>query len=466
MSSGDTVKKAEMPETCKEDDVRKTFDRDAGVSSALVAKDLHPPKHSDLMIAVIERENMLKATRQVISNRGAAGIDRMSTEAIANYLRTEWPRIRRELTEERYQPKPALRVEIPKTNGGVRKLGIPTVLDRIIQQAIHQVLSPIFEPTFSDSSYGFRPGRSAHQAVRAVKEFASEGRTWVVDMDLEKFFDQVNHDILMSRLARRIEDKPLLRLIRKYLRAGVVVDGKLEPTEMGTPQGGPLSPLLSNILLTDLDRELERRNHKFARYADDCNIYVRSKAAGERVLKSMTTLLENTLKLKVNSMKSAVDKPWRRKFLGFSMFWRKGPNLRVSKEALKTFRAKTKHLFRQGRGRNIERFIKENLNPYLLGWMNYFSLADGKGIFEMLDGWIRRKLRCIIWRQWKTPGTRLRKLKALGIEDAKARLGCYNNRSSWFNSRQSHLNEAIQNSYFTKLGLVSLKVRHQRAHSV
>jgi RNA-directed DNA polymerase len=467
MSGKDLDRKAEMPETLEEGSARKAQEYPEGRSNTRATRDLHPPKLTDLMTALIERQNMQKATRKVISNGGDAGIDRMSTDQIHGYLAKEWPRIKRELVEERYKPQPALRVEIPKPNGGVRKLGIPTVLDRVIQQAILQVLSPIFEPTFSDSSYGFRPERSAHQAICKAQDFVREGNRFVVDVDLEQFFDRVNHDILMTRIYRRVGDKTLLRLIRSYLKSGVMVGKEFEATDLGTPQGGPLSPLLSNILLTDLDRELESRNHKFVRYADDCNIYVKSQAAGDRVLESITNYLERNLKLKVNSEKSAVDRPWNRKFLGYSISWHKVmPKRKVAKAALMRFKGKIRDLFRKGKGRNVARFINEDLYPYLKGWINYFGYAEEKGIFETLDQWIRRKLRCLIWRQWKKPWTRFTNLKAAGHSEKRAALGAFNGRGPWWNSDASHMHWAFKNVFFMERGLVSLRKEADKLKSI
>lgn len=410
-----------------------------------------------LMEAVVERENMWAAYRRVKSNKGAAGVDNMSVAELKNFLRTDWPRIRQELLEDRYRPMPVLGVEIPKPDGkGVRQLGIPAVLDRLIQQALHQVLQPLFEPGFSESSYGFRPGRSAHHAVLKAREYVCEGRRWVVDIDLEKFFDRVNHDMLMSRVARRVKDKRVLRLIRNYLRAGLLKDGLVSQRVEGTPQGGPLSPLLSNILLDDLDKELERRGHAFCRYADDCNIYVRTRRSGERVLASVTQFLEDTLKLRVNTEKSAVGRPWDRKFLGYSMTAQRRTRLKPAPQSIERLKAKLKTLFRMGRGRNIRKFIAE-LAPVLRGWITYFRLAETKQVFEELDGWVRRKLRCLIWRQWKRGRTRYRRLRELGFSDERARASAYNGRGPWWNAGASHMNEAFQTWRFVALGLVSLQ---------
>lgn len=409
-----------------------------------------------LMEAVVERENMRAALRRVKRNKGVSGVDNMTVIELDDYLRKEWPGIRQALLEDRYLPQPVLGVEIPKPNGkGMRQLGIPTVLDRLIQQALHQVLQPLFEPHFSGSSYGFRPGRSAHDAVLKARAYMGEDRRWVVDMDLEKFFDRVNHDVLMSRVARRVKDKRVLRLIRNYLRAGLLKDGLVSQRLEGTPQGGPLSPLLSNILLDDLDKELERRGHAFCRYADDCNIYVRTRRAGERVLASITQFLEHKLKLRVNAEKSAVARPWDRKFLGYSMTVHKRPRLKAAPQSVERLKAKLRMLFRKGRGRNIRRFIAE-LAPVLRGWINYYRHAEVRGIFEELDGWIRRKLRCQIWRQWKRPRTRLTKLKALGLDEERAAKSAYNGRGPWWNAGASHMNEAFTVRHFDELGLVSL----------
>lgn len=415
------------------------------------------------MEAVVERENMCRALERVEANQGAPGVDGMPVESLRGHLKEHWPTIKGELLSGRYQPQPVRRVEIPKPGGkGMRPLGIPTVTDRLIQQAVHQVLSPIFDGGFSEHSYGFRPGRSAWQAVQAARHHAAEGRRWVVDMDLEKFFDRVNHDILMSRVARKVQDKRVLGLIRRYLHSGVMVEGLVEPRAEGTPQGGPLSPLLSNILLDDLDQELERRGHAFCRYADDCNIYVQSKRAGERVMASVSRFLERRLKLKVNQAKSAVDRTWNRKFLGYSMTWHETPRLKVAAESVERMKGKLRQLFRMGRGRNLKRFIQEDVSPLLRGWTNYFRLAEVKGIFEELDGWIRRKLRCVLWRQGKRVWPRVRLLMRHGLSEARACRSATNGRGPWWNSGASHMNEAFPKTYFDRLGLVSLLDQQQR----
>ena len=409
-----------------------------------------------LLEAVVERENMLRALAAVERNKGAAGVDGMATTELRSHLRKQWPEIKKALLAGEYQPRPVLRVEIPKPGGGVRMLGIPTVVDRMIQQAVAQVMSPIWEESFSASSYGFRPGRSAHMAVKAARDYIAQGHRWVVDMDIEKFFDRVNHDILMARVARKVSDKRLLLLIRRYLQSGIMDGGIVEARTEGTPQGGPLSPLLSNILLDDLDKELAKRGHRFCRYADDCNIYVRTKAAGERVMASVKRYLSERLRLKVNEAKSQVARPFERKFLGYSVTIHRKPKLKVAGESVRRFRQKVRQIVRRGRGRNLGRFIAEDLNPLLRGWATYFRLAETKGIFEELDQWIRRKLRCIIWRQWKKPKTRLKALLRLGFHPDKARVSAFNGYGPWWNSGQSHMNAAFPHRYFARMGLLSL----------
>lgn len=432
---------------------------DEGASKPTASQENSEPRDERLMEEVLTKENMTGALKRVEQNQGAAGIDDMTVSELRAYLKQEWPRIRRELLEGRYKPKPARRVMIPKPDGGERALGIPTVVDRLIQQAIHQVVSPIFNKDFSQSSYGYRPGRNAQQAVEQARQYVGEGRRWVLDIDLEKFFDRVNHDILMARVARKVKDKRILLLIRRYLRSGIMEDGLTEASMEGTPQGGPLSPLLSNILLDDLDKELESRNHKFCRYADDCNIYVHTQRAGERVKQSITLFLNKRLKLKVNEAKSAVDRPWRRKFLGYTMTMDKEPKLRASIQSIGKLKDTLRVIFRRGRGRNIGRLITEELNPVIRGWGNYFSLTRVKKIPEELDFWIRRKLRCIIWRQMKRAKTRGKRMIEQGLDKQRAWESATNGRGAWWNAGASHMNQAYPIAYFNKLGLVALQTK-------
>jgi len=438
-----------------------------GAFMGTVRKENSWPKAFELMEAAVGRENMWLALKRVESNKGAPGVDGMPVSELRAYLREHWPRIREELLEDRYIPSPVRKVEIPKPGGkGMRQLGIPTVMDRLIQQALHQVLQPVFEPGFSDHSHGFRPGRSAHDAVRQARAYVADGRRWVVDIDLEKFFDRVNHDILMSRAARKVGDKRVLRLIRRYLQAGIMDGGLVQSRTEGTPQGGPLSPLLSNILLDDLDKELERRGHAFCRYADDCNIYVRTRRSGERVMASVTAFLGKRLNLKVNADKSAVDRPWNRKSLGYGMTWHKEPRLKVAPESVERFKGKLKALFRQGRGRNLSRFIRDDLVPVIRGWINYFRLAEVKVVFEDLDQWIRHRLRCILWRQWKRSFTRARNLMKLGLGEERAWRSATNGHGPWWNSGASHMNQALPRKYFDALGLVSLLPQLKRFQGI
>lgn len=410
---------------------------------------------SKLMDAVCERGNLKLAYQRVVKNKGAAGVDGIGIAEFKDHLKQHWPTIKANLLAGSYIPSPVRRVDIPKPQGGVRTLGIPTLTDRMIQQALHQVLSPIFEADFSESSYGFRPGRNAHQAVKAAKQYVAEGRRFVVDMDLEKFFDRVNHDLLMEKLSKKIDDGQVLRLIRRYLEAGMMTEGVVSPRTEGTPQGGPLSPLLSNILLTELDRELERRSHAFCRYADDCNIYVRSQAAGERVMASITRFLADTLKLTVNVAKSAVAHPWERKFLGYSLTWHKVPRLRIAPASYQRLEGKIREVLKGTRGRSLTTVITE-LNPILRGWMAYFRLTETKKALEEMDGWIRHKLRCILWRQWKRPYTRAKNLMKAGLTEERAWRSACNQRGPWWNSGASHMNTAFPKSFFDRLGLVSL----------
>src|SRR5229473_8546535 len=457
MTKGDAERRAEKLETHPEGSRRKRREEGLGASRVTAKREDSGPETEQLMEAVVERENMWLALKRVERNSGAAGVDNMTVGQLRPYLREHWLRIKEELLAGKYHPLPVRKVEIPKPGGqGMRMLGIPTVVDRLIQQAVHQVLSPVFELSFSESSYGFRPNRSAQQAVVKAREYVREGRRWVVDIDLEKFFDRVNHDVLMSRLARRIKDKRVLRLIRRYLQAGMMSAGLTTARREGTPQGGPLSPLLSNILLDELDKELERRGHKFCRYADDCNIYVQSRSAGERVMKSITSFFDRRLRLKVNVEKSAVARPWERKFLGYSLTPNREPRLKVAKETVKRLKGKLREIFRRGRGRNLGKLIADELTPLLRGWMNYFRLAEVKGVFEELDGWIRRKLRCLIWRHWKRTITRAKGLMQRGLAEERAWESATNGRGPWWNAGASHLNAAFPKSYFDRCGLLSL----------
>ena len=415
------------------------------------------PQTERLMEEVLRRENLKAALRRVISNRGAPGVDGMTVEELPSYLRREWPAIRQQLLSQTYMPSPVRAVAIRKPGGGIRMLGIPTVLDRFLQQAILQVMDPVFDPDFSAHSYGFRRGRSALDAVSQARSYIAEGYRWVVDLDLEKFFDRVHHDILMSRVARKIQDKHLLKLIRRYLEAGILVDGVISARVTGTPQGGPLSPLLSNILLDDLDKELEKRGHRFCRYADDANIYVRSRAAGERVMRSLTRFLEDRLRLKVNVAKSAVDRPWKRTFLGYTVTPNRSPRLKPAPGAIRRAKDRIREITRRGRGRNIRTVIGE-INQFTRGWIAYFRLADVKLVFKNLDSWIRRRLRKILWIQWKQPRTRFKKLVRLGLDPARARKATAGGRGPWWNAGSSHMHAAVTNRLLAHWGLLYLSL--------
>ena len=381
--------------------------------------------HIPTIEGVVSDYNIQEATKAVIRNKGAPGIDGITTEEIKEVLQKKWTKIKQDILEGKYHPIPVRRVEIPKPDGkGIRQLGIPTVLDRIIQQAIYQEIVYTFEAIFSENSYGFRLGRKAQQAVLKAQEYIQEGCEWVVDIDLEKFFDKVNHDILMSRVARKIKDKKILLLIRRFLQAGIMENGLIQATEEGTPQGGPLSPLLSNIMLDDFDKELEKRGLRFARYADDCNIYVKSEKAGQRVMESVVKFLTTKLKLKVNQQKSAVAHPWERKFLGFTFKKGKSGKIAIHESRVKRLKDKIRGLTKKMRGSNLTDSIRKLIMPITRGWANYFSIAEERSIFENLDGWIRRKIRGIQWRQWKKPKTRVKKLIELGIKENTARKSC------------------------------------------
>lgn len=440
---------------------RNSGDGACGAETRTAATGQTKAEGSSLMEAVVERSNLWLAYRRVVENKGAPGIDDLRVDEFKDWLKVHWPSVKAALLENRYMPQAVRAVDIPKPAGGVRTLGIPTVLDRLIQQALLQILQPIFEPGFSASSYGFRPGKSAHQAILAAQRHVQEGRRWVVDIDLEKFFDRVNHDILMSRVARQVKDDRILKLIRRYLEAGLMRDGIAEVRTQGAPQGGPLSPLLSNILLTDWDRELERRGHAFCRYADDCNIYVRSKAAGQQLMLRMTTFLQERLKLRVNEGKSACARPWERKFLGYSLTAHRQAKLRIAPASLQRLTARVRELMRLGRGKSLSGTI-EALNPVLRGWMAYFQLTQSKRPLEELDGWLRRRLRCLLWRQAKHRQGRTVMLRRQGLPDDRAWRSAHNGQGPWWNAGASHMNTAFPKRFFDALGLVSLLDTRQR----
>ena len=461
MNEGDAGSMAEKPESHRKGAAGSRMDTERVRQAFVAGKEETSSKTLKLMEQVVGRENLKQALKRVRANKGAAGIDGMTVNELEPHLRSQWPRLREELLSGTYKPQAVLAVEIPKACGGVRRLGIPTVVDRFIQQAILQVLTPIIDPTFSQASYGYRPGRSAQQAVKAGRDYIEAGRRWIVDLDIEKFFDRVNHDALMSRVARRIEDKRLLKLIRAYLNAGIMVEGVVQSREEGTPQGGPLSPLLSNILLDELDKELERRGHKHVRYADDCNVYVRSKKAGERVMASLEQFLQERLRLKVNREKSVVGRPWNRNFLGYSTTMEMKPKLRVSLESEKRAKRDLKARFQRGRGRSLAKVIQE-VNYFTRGWAGYYREAQVKRVFEEMDEWIRRRMRWLLWRQWKRPRTRAAKMIAMGLNQQRARESATNGRGSWWNSGASHMNAVIASKWLAHQGLLSLLGERQR----
>lgn len=450
----DADKQAREPETGREKNGQNPGRYRNGASNVTARRENDRQNNERLMEMVVERENMRQAYERVVRNKGSAGVDGMTVEELGIYLKTEWPRLKTELLEDRYNPQAVRGVKIPKPDGGERQLGIPTVIDRFIGQALHQKLEPIFDPEFSESSYGFRKGRNAHQALVKARSYIAEGNTWVVDIDLEKFFDRVNHDILMARVARKVQDKRVLRLIRKYLQVGIMTDGLASARSEGTPQGSPLSPLLSNIMLDDLDKELEKRGHKFCRYADDANVYVRTERAGQRVMGSLKQFLEKKLRLKINEKKSKVARPLKLKFLGYSVIGVKCPRLRPAVQSVKRLKDRLREAFRRGRGRKIERIVQE-LNPVIRGWVNYFKLSEVKIVFEELDIWIRRRLRGIQWRQWKQSDTRARNMIKRGVSSDMAWSAAWNSRGPWWNSGAHHMNLAVKNSEFERMGLVS-----------
>jgi len=402
------------------------------------------------MERIVERDNVRRALKRVMGNKGSPGVDGMAVEQLPTYLNENWDELKRQLLRGEYRPREVREQTIPKSDGGVRKLGIPTALDRVVQQAILQVVQPQFDVTFSEHSYGFRPGRSAHQAVSAAQRYIQAGRTWVVDVDLEKFFDRVNHDVLMGRLAKRIADTRLLRLIRRYLEAGIMSAGVVIERHEGTPQGGPLSPLLANLLLDEVDKELERRGLVFVRYADDCNVYVRSKRAAEGAMATMRLLFAH-LRLKVNEAKSAVDRPWNRKFLGYSFWAGALAKLKVAPQALERAKHRIRQITRRVGGRSIEAVVAE-LRGFLVGWRNYFALAETPKVFRVLDEWIRHRLRTLQLRQWKRGTTTYRELRRLGASDLVARRVAANTRR-WVKNGAKALNSVLTIAYFDALGV-------------
>src|SRR6201996_3724594 len=413
-----------------------------------------PARTNRLMEEVCERENLKEALRRGEANKGSAGVDGITAGGITDYLKQGWPAIRKQLLNGTYEPRPVRRVEIPKPDGGVRKLGIPTVLDRLIQQAVMQVLQRQWDPTFSDHSYGFRPGRSAHQAVAQAQRYIAEGHSWCVDLDLEKLFDRVNHDKLMGQIAKRVGDKRLLKLIRAFLNAGGMENGLVSPSVEGTPQGGPLSPLLSNLVLDELDRELERRGLRFVRYADDCNIYVRSERAGQRVMESISRFITRKLKLNVNEAKSAVARPEERKFLGFS--FTDGPEVKraIAPKALERFKKRIREITCRAKSVSLEATMAK-LAPYLRGWRGYFGFCETPEVLISLIRWVRLRLRAALWRQWKTPRRRRAALLELGVGPRMASNTAGSGLGPWYLARAKALSVGLSNAYFESLDLPS-----------
>ena len=413
-----------------------------------------PTGDGQLMETVCERQNMLRALHRVISNKGAPGIDGMTVEQLTGYVIKHWHKIKADLLAGQYHPLPVRRKEIPKPDGGIRPLGIPCVLDRLIQQAMAQVLEPMWDCTFSESSFGYRPGHSAHDAIRQCKRFVEEGHRHIVKIDIEKFFDRVNHDRLMSRLATRVHDRRFLRQIRRFLTSGVMIGGLVSPTGEGTPQGGPLSPLLSNIVLDELDKELEKRGLHFVRYADDCVIYVKSRRAGDRVMQSVSLFIIRRLKLRVNKAKSSVTHPWWSKYLGFSFTGTVGDTrIRIHSKTMQRLKVRIREITARERGRSVEQIIRE-LNSYLRGWWGYFALSETRSCLPSVNGWIIRRLRAYIWKQWKLPRTKVRELIRRGVPKYRAVQVGNTRKGAWRLSKNGFVKMALPNRYFTaSLGL-------------
>src|SRR5438270_5098732 len=430
-----------------------------GTETLVAKRGTESPAHSErLMEEVCEYENCTQAWKRVKANKGSPGVDGMTVQQLPDYLKQQWPEIREQLLSGTYQPQPVQRVEIEKPEGGMRRLGIPTVVARFRAQAGLQVLQRRWDPTFSDYSYGFRPGRSARQAVQQAQQYIAEGYRWVVDLDLEKFFHRVNHDRLLAAVAERVADKRMLKLIRAFLEAGVMEDGLVSPVDEGTPQGGPLSPLLSNLILDELDRELERRGHRFVRYADDCNIYVGSERAGQRVMESVTRFIMHRLKLKVNQAKSAVARPWQRKFLGFSFTSEREPRRRIAPKAIARFKERIREQTRRTRGISLQQMVKE-IATYLRGWLGYFGVCQTPSVLHDLETWVRRRLRSVVWKQWKRGRTRFRKLRKRGVSKDLAAQTAGSPHGPWRIAQSPALTMALPNAYFAGLGLPPMIVR-------
>lgn len=424
--------------------------------------DSFPAQPAERVIEKMVRPgNLLKAYQRVKRNGGAPGADGITVEEFGQRLQSELKRASDAIVAGRYQPQPVRMVEIPKPGGGTRQLGIPTVLDRVLQQALLQVLTPVFDPEFSKWSYGFRPGRGTHDAILQAKRHVQAGHRWVVDVDLAKFFDRVNHDVLMAMVARRVTDKQALLLIRRFLQSGIMTGGLTSARIEGTPQGGPLSPLLSNIILDRLDKELENRGHRFCRYADDCNVYVRSRRAGMRLMTSMTSFLKRRLRLEVNQQKSAVDRPWRRQFLGYSFGLQKTAPLTVARDREKRMKSVARPLCKMGRGQSLARTIAA-LNPKIRGWASYYQLCDFAAPFERFDQWLRHRLRALLWRHWKRAKTRRKELMRRGIQPDRAAQSTSNGRGPWWNAGAPHMNQAVTTQELRRFGYVSLLEEFQR----
>jgi len=443
----------DLEEESRVEDSMTSLEGNDGITT--IRRTERPNFKPELMEEILSRSNLELALKRVRQNKGSAGIDRMTVDELPDYLKRNWETIKQQLLQGKYKPNPVKRVEIPKPDGGVRQLGIPTVTDRFIQQAVCQILQAEYDKTFSDSSFGFRPKRSAHQAVLKAQAYQNEGYHYVVDLDLEKFFDRVNHDKLMGKIRRDIQDVRVLKLIRAYLNAGVMDNGVVSRSEEGTPQGGPLSPLLSNIVLDDFDHELEKRGHKFVRYADDCNIYVKTPRAGERVMKSVKEFIERKLKLKVNEKKSKVDKPTKRKFLGFSFFKIRSVKIRIAPESLVRFKDRIREITHPRRRIKFVNLIKE-LQGYLRGWKGYFNLAESRKILADLDSWIRHRLRSYIWQQWPKVRTRYRMLIKFGRGHDLALQTAASGKGAWRISNSPALIIAFPAKYFDKFELPRL----------